>query len=344
MHLPELALVGGGLGGLGRQLRVRVDVVQRQVAPHVAQVVAERVEQLADHQLGLAAVRALVVAVLDERHRRVSEPRTWSRSGSTSSAGRARRRCPRAGARARSGQPLDRRRNSAPATIASDRRGQHADLGLLELLALERDARDQQRDREADAGDAPPPASTGQLSGGCTRRAAAARRARTRDDADRLADHVAEEMPSVIGEVTASREQVAVDWMPVLASANSGTITKLVHGWSRYCSRSLGEIDEATPSWAERASSGVGCSRKAGELGDALQVGARRRVRGGDQARPPGRRSRGRCPTCRARPRRRRRARRPPGRATTRRERSADQHAEQPERRSASGTTRRSSV
>ena len=34
-------------------------------------------------------------------------------------------------------------------------------------------------------------------------------------------------------------------WMPALASANSGTITKLVHGCSRYCSRSLGEIADA---------------------------------------------------------------------------------------------------
>ena len=50
-------------------------------------------------------------------------------------------------------------------------------------------------------------------------------------------------------------------WMPAFASANSGTITKLVQGWSRYWSRSLGEIADATPSCAERASSGVGCSR-----------------------------------------------------------------------------------
>ena len=33
-------------------------------------------------------------------------------------------------------------------------------------------------------------------------------------------------------------------WIPTLASANKGTITKLVHGCSRYCSRSLGEIAE----------------------------------------------------------------------------------------------------
>ena len=61
--------------------------------------------------------------------------------------------------------------------------------------------------------------------------------------------------------------------MPALASANSGTITKLVHGWSRYWSRSLGEIADATLSCAERASSGVGCSRNERvELGHPLEA------------------------------------------------------------------------
>ena len=41
VHLPEAALGGGGLGGLGGELRVRVHVVERQVAPDVANVVAE---------------------------------------------------------------------------------------------------------------------------------------------------------------------------------------------------------------------------------------------------------------------------------------------------------------
>ena len=81
------ALGARRLGGLGRHLRVRVHVVEREVAPDVAQVVAEGVEQLADDDLGLAAVRALVVAVLDAASpARRRAPRTWSRSGSTSSA------------------------------------------------------------------------------------------------------------------------------------------------------------------------------------------------------------------------------------------------------------------
>ncbi len=68
-------------------------------------------------------------------------------------------------------------------------------------------------------------------------------------------------IPSVIGEVTASASSAPSTWMPAFASANSGTITKLVHGCRRYWSRSFAEIADATPSWADRASSGVGCSR-----------------------------------------------------------------------------------
>ena len=40
-------------------------------------------------------------------------------------------------------------------------------------------------------------------------------------------------------------------WMPALASANSGTITRLVHGCRRYCRRSLGEIAETRLARAE---------------------------------------------------------------------------------------------
>ena len=73
VHLPERALVGGGLARLGRELGGQVDVVQRQVAPDVLQV-AVAGEQLADDGLGLPAERALEVAVLDDRDRRVVGP------------------------------------------------------------------------------------------------------------------------------------------------------------------------------------------------------------------------------------------------------------------------------
>ena len=73
MHLPEGALIGRGLGGLGGELGVGVDVVQRQVPPDVADV-GEVAEQLAHDRLRLPAVGTLEVAVLDDRDRCVDRP------------------------------------------------------------------------------------------------------------------------------------------------------------------------------------------------------------------------------------------------------------------------------
>ena len=64
VHLPERALLGRGLRRLGCLLRVRVDVVQRQVPPDVGDV-AVVAQQLADDRFRLAAVGALEVAVLE---------------------------------------------------------------------------------------------------------------------------------------------------------------------------------------------------------------------------------------------------------------------------------------
>ncbi len=57
MHLPECTLIRGGFGGFGRQLRMGVDVRQRQVTPDVAHV-GEVAEKLANDGLGLPAVGA----------------------------------------------------------------------------------------------------------------------------------------------------------------------------------------------------------------------------------------------------------------------------------------------
>ena len=67
VHLPEGALRRRRLARLRRQLGVRVDVLQRQVAEDVAQAAAVvHVEQFADRRLGAAAVGALEVGVLDQ--------------------------------------------------------------------------------------------------------------------------------------------------------------------------------------------------------------------------------------------------------------------------------------
>src|SRR6185312_6789968 len=69
VHLPEAALRARRLDRLGGQLRVRVHVVEWQIAPHVAQVVAEVGEQLAHDGLGAPTVWALEVPVLEQRDR-----------------------------------------------------------------------------------------------------------------------------------------------------------------------------------------------------------------------------------------------------------------------------------
>ena len=66
MHLPEGALRSGRFGGFGSEPRLRMYVGQREM-PDVSQV-ADLSEKLADGRLGLPAVGALEVAVLDQRH------------------------------------------------------------------------------------------------------------------------------------------------------------------------------------------------------------------------------------------------------------------------------------
>ena len=65
VHGPEGALPGGGLRGLGGELGVRVDIVQREVAPDVTHVTVPG-QQFPQHRLGLPAVGAFEVAVLDD--------------------------------------------------------------------------------------------------------------------------------------------------------------------------------------------------------------------------------------------------------------------------------------
>ena len=79
-------------------------------------------------------------------------------------------------------------------------------------------------------------------------------------------------------------------WMPALASANSGTITRLVHGCRRCWRRSLGEIAEATRELGRAGERGRGLlAERPRLLGHALEVDARRRVGAGDQPhREPG--------------------------------------------------------
>ena len=73
VHRPERSLAGRGLGGLGGELCLGVDVAQRQVPPHVVHV-PELCEERAHRGLGLAAVGALEVAVLHDGDGRLRRP------------------------------------------------------------------------------------------------------------------------------------------------------------------------------------------------------------------------------------------------------------------------------
>src|SRR4051794_25600423 len=70
VHLPERPLFGGGLAPFGGLTGVRVDVVERQVAPDIGEV-GKFAQQFPDHRFGSAAVRAFEVAVLHHGHGRV---------------------------------------------------------------------------------------------------------------------------------------------------------------------------------------------------------------------------------------------------------------------------------
>jgi hypothetical protein len=135
------------LGRLGGELGVLVDVGQRQVAEHVAHVVAEAHVQLADDAGRLAAERALEVAVLDERHRGVDGP-----------ADVVALRVDRAVEEQRQRRgPLAAQHRGEPEHGQAGERGeysgdQHADRRLVAHgLAVEGEPGDQQRHGEADA-------------------------------------------------------------------------------------------------------------------------------------------------------------------------------------------------
>src|SRR5207249_6123790 len=71
VHLPELALRTRRFGGLRGVLRVRMAFAQREVPIHEAQAASHLLLDRFDDGVRAAAVRALVVAVLDQRNGRI---------------------------------------------------------------------------------------------------------------------------------------------------------------------------------------------------------------------------------------------------------------------------------
>ena len=229
VHLPERALRRRRLGRLGRQLRVRVHVGERQVPPDVAHV-----GEVARAARARSARPCRSTGTRSRRTRRSVTrasigPRTWSRSGSTSTARSLSGSAVPSSACSlrRFGSSAVTRKTSHVSSVATTADGEDADLRLLQLLALERERGDQQRDREADPGDgaaaadrrpadrraqpaAAQPGADEARRRGC--RAACRARARARSRAS---------PSSVAARESRSRSSA----MPVFASAKIGTIT-----------------------------------------------------------------------------------------------------------------------
>jgi len=71
VHLPELSLRTGSFSSLRREARVRVGFGERKVTEHETQLTSKIFLRFLHYRVRHAAVRALVVAVLDQRDRRI---------------------------------------------------------------------------------------------------------------------------------------------------------------------------------------------------------------------------------------------------------------------------------
>ena len=197
VHLPECALLGGGLGCLGRLLRARVDVVQRQMPPDVGDL-AVLAQQFAQHRLRLAAVRTLEIAVLEYGDRRVEPAADVIALGVDrirevdDEVGRAEQRADPLPPR----QPL-RHEDEEPGDRGGEQRGaEDSDFRLVELGSVEREIGDEDRDGETDSRDRARAGHRRPADRGPQAPAADLRREPGRPgDPDRLAEDVAEDDP-----------------------------------------------------------------------------------------------------------------------------------------------------
>ncbi|GAA3712669.1 hypothetical protein GCM10023082_08040 [Streptomyces tremellae] len=155
VHGPERALLGGRLRGLGGDLGPRVDVGERQVPPHVADVVAEVGEQGADGGLRAPAVGAFEVAVLDDGDGGVVRPAHLVASGvdghrEVDQGFRAAEQGPAA---LRLGEAAECGGHRPGQQGGTEQGGEDADLRLGEVPAVEGERRDQQGHGESDTRD-----------------------------------------------------------------------------------------------------------------------------------------------------------------------------------------------
>ena len=142
---------------------------------------------------------------------------------------------PLSGANFGAGPRSNTRSTIMPSTAASAGRRQHADLGVVDHLAPEREVGDEQRHGEADAAEHRDPGDVAQAEPVGER--ADAERARASADAPRMPTNLPTTRPTTMPIVTRldSAWSIAspLSTTPALASAKIGTITKLDTGCSR---------------------------------------------------------------------------------------------------------------
>jgi hypothetical protein len=213
VHLPEGVLFARGLRSFRGELGAGVDVVQRQMPPDVADV-AEFAQELADDRFRHSAVGAFKVAVLDDCHRcddRAAHVVALRVDVDVEVGQRLRSSEQRADA-----QPSRQQRGGAEEQPGDERRAyggtEDAELRLLQVLPVECEGGDEQRDREADPGDRAA-AGNGRPTDRRSQPAAAqpGEEPGAAEDSHRLADHVAEQDPERDRRREALGEEAAVD-------------------------------------------------------------------------------------------------------------------------------------
>ena len=216
----------------------------------------------------------------------------WSRSGSTSSERSTRSSAVPTSWRARTG--AGSRAISAEDDPGQQRRqhgrAEHAELRLLELLPLEGDARDQQRDREPDAGDGPAPGDLRPAQASAQPGRAATRATPRRGSRAACPPRSRTGFPSVIGDVTASPSSCAVEVDAGVREREQRHDHEAGPGMEPVL-EPLVRGDRGRDAQLRRARElGRGLlAERARQLRHALEVGARRRIRARDEAdREPG--------------------------------------------------------
>ncbi len=180
------------------------------------------------------------------------------------------------------GQPFDHLEDRPGHQRRDDRRGKHADLRLLELAAVEREARDQDRDGEADPGDGTTPGDHRPAQGPLqAAEDATGREPRRAENADGLADDVTERDSERDRRPDGITEQLSVDVDARVREREHGH-DEVARPRVKLVLKPLvgGDRGRDAPLRATRELGSRLLTERAGQLGRPLEVAARRLVGG----------------------------------------------------------------